>query len=270
MLAYWTALQLDLSLKATDAGEKKKAKSLLDFLTPIVKAHMTDNAVDHANAAMQIFGGHGYIREHGIEQYARDARITRIYEGTNAIQSLDLIGRKVLKENLLPKYMAALDADLRAARAAGVDGAMLSSLSRGAGALKRATRRLRLRVIGETIKARLGMKGDPGAVLRDAAGVSVDYLRMASLVVIGHMWVKMAAVAEQRLSENVQGREFYETKRQTAAFYFKRIMPQVSALEQTLRDNADCLMAVPAAQFAHGQTTIAEKSRKPETEVKAS
>ncbi len=254
MLAYWTALQLDLSHKAQSEGEKKKAKALLDFLTPIVKAHMTDNAVDHANAAMQVFGGHGYIREHGMEQYARDARITRTYEGTNAIQSLDLIGRKVLKENLLPKYLAAVDADIRTARAAGV--------------LKRTTRRLRLRLIYETVKSKLGMGGDAGAVLRDAAGVSVDYLRLASLVAVGHMWLKMAAVATERLSENAAGREFYETKQQTAAFYFRRIMPQALALEYTLRDRADSLMAVPAAQFVHGQTTIAETSRKIEKEAK--
>ncbi len=264
MLAYWTALQLDLSHKAQTEGEKKKAKALLDFLTPIVKAHMTDNAVDHANAAMQVFGGHGYIREHGIEQYARDARITRIYEGTNAIQSLDLIGRKILKENLLPKYLAAVNEDIRAARAAGVDRAVTCGLRRGVCALKRATRRLRCRIIFETIKSKLGMGGDAGAVLRDAAGVSVDYLRLASLVAVGHMWVKMATVATQRLSENAAGREFYETKQQTAAFYFRRVMPQALTLAHTLRDRADVLMAMPAAQFIHGQTNIAETSRKTE------
>lgn len=266
MLAYWTALQLDLSQKSPDAAVKKQAKALLDFLTPVVKAHMTDNAVDHANAAMQVFGGHGYIREHGMEQYARDARITRIYEGTNAIQSLDLIGRKVMKENLLAPYLRTLKADVAAARAAGVDGAMLRSLMRAACQLKRATRRLRLRIIFETIKGKLGLGGDTGAVLRDAAGVSVDYLRLASLVCLGHMWVKMAAVATQRLAENAEGREFYETKCQTAAFYFKRVMPQVQALAHILRSGADVLMAVPSAQFAHTQTNIAETSRKPDGE----
>lgn len=268
MLAYWTALQLDLSVKAPDAGARKKAKALLDFLTPVVKAHMTDNAVDHANAAMQIFGGHGYIREHGMEQYARDARITRIYEGTNSIQSLDMIGRKVLKENLLPSYLAALGDDVRAAKAAGVPAQMTASTTRAAAILKRVSRRLRCRVIFETVKSKLGMGGDTGAVLRDAAGMSVDYLRLSSLVVLGHMWLKMATAAQECLSdntlqspENAEIRAFYETKLQTAAFYYRRIMPQVAALAETLRDGADVLMAPAAAQFTHTQTNIAETTR---------
>lgn len=265
MLAYWTALQLDLSQKAPDAGTQKKAKALLDFLTPVVKAHMTDNAADHANAAMQIFGGHGYIREHGIEQYARDARITRIYEGTNGIQALDLIGRKVMKENLLPAYLAALEEDLRAAKAAEVPRDMTAALARAAAVLKRVTRRLRFRIIRETIKSKIGLGGDAGAVLRDAAGISADYLRLCSLVVIGHMWIKMAAAARARLAEtgagNAETRDFYETKMQTAAFYFRRVMPQAAALGETLRDGADVLMDMPAARFSRTQTNVAESTR---------
>jgi alkylation response protein AidB-like acyl-CoA dehydrogenase len=262
MLAYWTALQLDLSQKSPDAGAKKKARALLDFLTPVVKAHMTDNAADHANAAMQVFGGHGYIREHGMEQYARDARITRIYEGTNGIQALDLVGRKVLKENLLPGYLAALKADLRAAKAAGVPAGLTAPLSRAAGRLKRATLRLRFRIIRETIKDKTGLGGDPGAVLRDAAGMATDYLHLCSLVVIGHMWLKMAAAAAARLGESdLQGRDFYETKMQTAAFYMRRILPQAEALAETLKDGADVLMATPADRFAHTQSNIAETTR---------
>jgi len=261
MLAYWTALQLDLSQKSPDADARKKAKALLDFLTPIVKAHMTDNAADHANAAMQVFGGHGYIREHGMEQYARDARITRIYEGTNGIQALDLIGRKVLKENLLPAYLAGLKNDIRAAKAAGVEGYMTAGVARGAAVLKRRARGLRFRAIFETIKAKIGMGGDPGAVLRDAAGAAADFLRLASLVVIGHMWLKMAIVAQARLAENAEGRDFYETKMQSAAFYFRRVMPQAAALAKTLSNGAEVLMATPPERFAHGQTNIAETTR---------
>ncbi|MFN7114164.1 MAG: acyl-CoA dehydrogenase [Alphaproteobacteria bacterium] len=262
MLAYWTALQLDLSQKSPDAAVRKKAKALLDFLTPIVKAHMTDNAVDHANAAMQIFGGHGYIREHGVEQYARDARITRIYEGTNGIQALDLLGRKVLKENLLPQYLAALSEDIRIANKEGVPAHMISALRSHVSVLKSVTRRLRFRVIGETIKARLGLGGDPGAVLRDAAGISSDYLRLCSFVALGHMWLMMAGVSAARLGQtDLEGRDFYETKMQTAAFFFSRVMPQVAGLAETLRRGAAVLMATPAQQFAHTQTNIAETTR---------
>ena len=96
MLLYWVATQADIVHRSTDAKEKKRAKKLLDLLTPIVKAHFTDNGVDHTNSAIQVFGGHGYIKEHGMEQFNRDARIARLYEGTNGVQALDLIGRKVM------------------------------------------------------------------------------------------------------------------------------------------------------------------------------
>lgn len=261
MLAYWAAMQLDISQKSPDAAAAKKAKALLDFLTPVIKAHLTDNASEHANAAMQVFGGHGYIREHGMEQYARDARITRIYEGTNSIQSLDLVGRKVMKDNLLPAYLAALEDDLREARSAGVPSDMTAALTRGVSALKRVTLRLRFRIIRETVKSKIGLGGDAGKVLRDAAGVSVDYLRLCSLVVLGHMWLKMAAAAKIRLADNAPGRAFYETKLQSAAFYFSRLMPQTLALAETLRAGADVLMAPAAEAFTRSQTNIAETTR---------
>lgn len=266
MLAYWAASLLDISVHSADKAEAKKAKALLDLLTPIVKAHLTDNAVSHANAAMQVYGGHGYIREHGIEQYARDARITRIYEGTNGIQALDLIGRKVLKDNLMPGYLATVATDIRLAKEEDVSADMLRSLARTAAVVKRITRRLRFRIIRETIKSKLGMNGDTGAVLRDAAAMAMDYQSLVSLLAFGHMWVKMATVASERLHTGTEHKGFYETKLQTAAFYFKRVMPLVAALEQKLKDNADSLMAIPAGQFAHTQTTVGETSLPPKTD----
>ena len=266
MLAYWTAQQLDLSNKHPEDSVRKRAKALLDVLTPIVKAHLTDNASDHANAAMQIYGGHGYIREHGVEQYARDARITRIYEGTNGIQALDLIGRKVLKENLMPAYIKTIQEDIKEARHHEVPADMLRSLEGCVSTVKRLTRWLRFKVIRETVKAKLGMNGDPGAVLRDAAGMATDYLKLASLMALGHMWIKMAMVASERLAEGGEGRDFYETKLHTAAFYFKRLMPLAKALEVSAKDGAASLMTITPENFVHGQTTIGENSRPAKTE----
>jgi len=260
MLAYWAAYQLDTAHHHADKTVQKKAKATVDLLTPVIKAHLTDNAVSHANAAMQVYGGHGYIREHGVEQYARDARITRIYEGTNGIQALDLMGRKVLKENLMPAYLDAVAADVRRAKEAGVPAEITRALAKTAGIVKRVTRRLRFRVIRETVKSKIGLGGDPGGAIRDAAGVATDYLALVSLLAFGHMWVKMAAVAERRLRDNAPQREFYETKRQTAAFYFKRVMPLAASLEIRLKDRADSLMALDGAQFLHTQTTVGEKS----------
>lgn len=260
MLAYWVAQHLDISHHHADKSVQKKSKALLDLLTPIVKAQLTDNAVTHANTAMQVYGGHGYIREHGVEQYARDARITRIYEGTNGIQALDLIGRKVLKENLMPAYLSAIATDVRLAKEEDVPANMTRALARTAAIVKRVTRRLRFRMIRETIKSKIGMKGDVGGVIRDAAGMATDYLALVSLLAFGHMWIKMATVAAERLHSGAEHKDFYETKMQTAAFYFKRIMPLAAALELKLKDNAGSLMALDAGQFAHTQTTVGEKS----------
>jgi len=260
MLAYWVAHQLDISHHHGDKAAQKKAKALVDLLTPVVKAHLTDNALSHANAAMQVYGGHGYIREHGVEQYARDARITRIYEGTNGIQALDLMGRKVLKENLMPAYLEIVAADLRRAKEEGVAAEMTRALSRTAGIVKRATRRLRRRVVCETVKSRIGLGGDTGGAIRDAAAAATDYLALVSLLAFGHMWVKMATVAAQQLRRDAAHKDFYETKRQTAAFYFKRVMPLAASLELTLKDRAVSLMALDGTQFFHTQTTVGEKS----------
>jgi alkylation response protein AidB-like acyl-CoA dehydrogenase len=249
-LAYWLSMQLDISQKHADGGARARAKAVVDLLTPIIKAHFTDNAVDNANAAIQVFGGHGYIKENGMEQFSRDARITRLYEGTNGIQALDLIGRKVLKESLLPAYLKIVRADLKAAKSSGVSIGFIWPVLRATCTLQWVTLKLRLKIlIG-------GLKGDRGPILRDAAGIATDYLRFVSLVAMGHMWVRMIAVAQKRLAQNPQGRDFYETKISTGRFYMEKIMPQVLMLEKCMKSGAAPLMAVAPEQFAHSQTDI--------------
>ncbi len=251
MLAYWISLQLDISQKDPDEAARKKAKAFVDLLTPIVKAHFTDNAVENTNSAIQVFGGHGYIKEHGMEQFNRDARITRLYEGTNGIQGLDLIGRKVLKENLLPGYLRLLMQDLFAAKKNGVSLCLLWPVARRAGTLCRITLKLRVRALFGTLLRRMSF-------MRDAAGMSTDYYKLMSLVVIGHMWVKMADTATQKLAANPEGgvRDFYETKIKTAHFYMKKVMPQTAAYSGAIGGGTNALMDIPADKFAHTQTTI--------------
>jgi butyryl-CoA dehydrogenase len=253
MLAYWVSLQLDYSQKHPDESMRKKAKKNVDLLTPIIKAHFTDNAVENTGSAMQIFGGHGYIREHGMEQFNRDARITRLYEGTNGVQALDLIGRKVLKENLLFPYLRLITSDLVTALKAGVSKKAVWTLGVTTCKLAWLTRCLQLKAI-------LGkMQNKMGGVMVEAAGVSVDYLRFLSIVSMGHMWIKMMTEAQIQLAAKPDDKTFYETKLKTGRFYFEKIMPQSLMLEKSIKAGAGALMAIDAKDFAHTQTTIGLK-----------
>jgi alkylation response protein AidB-like acyl-CoA dehydrogenase len=256
MLAYWTAFQLDLSQKHPDEAVKKRAKKILDLLTPIVKAHMTDNAETNTSAAIQVFGGHGYIKEHGMEQFYRDARITRLYEGTNGIQSLDLIMRKVLlsREGLLSAYLSEVKSDLKKAKAAGVPCGLRWRV-------KQASCMLRAVTVCLQAKGLYGkLTGKTGKVALDAASAATDYLKLASLVAMGHMWVKMATVATLRLKESPENKDFYETKLATARFYMAKVMPQMHAHAKTMKTGSATLMEIDAAQFARQQGTVAEKA----------
>lgn len=254
MLAYWVAMQLDISQRHADEKTRQEAKKIVDLLTPVVKAHLTDNAVDHASAAMQVFGGHGYIREHGMEQFLRDARITRTYEGTNGIQALDLMGRKIFgRENLLGPYLALLTSDVAAARAKGVPAAMTRALARAVWKLR--LRTLKLQMKGALNKA----KGRNGETMLQVAGAASDYLKMFSLIVLGHMWVRMAGAAAGRMAGG-DPTGFYKAKLDTAQFYFDKILPRVSALDIAMSTGANAMMALPDEGFARTQGTIGEKN----------
>ena len=256
MLAYWLSMQFDISQKDPEEAVRIRAKQMVDLLIPVMKAHLTDNGVENTSSAIQIFGGHGYIKEHGMEQFARDARITRLYEGANGIQGLDLIGRKVLLLNLLPPYLKQLRADLLTAVKSGVSIRLVWPVF---GAMLRAqciTSALRL-------KSLLGKMTRSMSFMRDAAGMATDYYKLLSLVAMGHMWIKMAETATRKLAANPAmssgERDFYETKIKTCRFYMKKMMPQARALTGSIRGGADVLMEIPAEKFAHTQTTIGTK-----------
>jgi len=248
MLAYWAAMQLDIANKSPDAAAAKKAKDLVDLLTPIVKAHLTDNAETNTSSALQVFGGNGYIKEYGMEQFSRDARITRIYEGTNGIQALDLLGLKVMTKNLLPEYLAQLEADIKDAKARGVAEEFTKPVEEAAEKLKAATTKLQG-------KAGVDLK----AMLQDVGGVSTDYLKLASLVTMGHMWVKMVDVAQQRLNEGAEESGFYQTKIDTGRFYMQKVMPQSHTLAATIDSGAASLTAIANKNFARSSGSVGKK-----------
>jgi alkylation response protein AidB-like acyl-CoA dehydrogenase len=247
MLAYWTAMQLDIAGNS-DPATAKQAQSLVDLLTPIVKAHLTDNAELNTSGAMQVFGGHGYIAENGMEQFSRDARITRLYEGTNGIQALDLIGRKVMIQNLLPGYLAQLEADLKEAKSRGVAEEFTRPVEEAALKLKTATTKLMNKA-----------SGDLKELMLEVGGVSTDYLKLASLVAMGHMWVKMVDTAQQRLAEGAKEKDFYETKIKTGRFYMEKIMPQSLTLAASINNGATSLMDIAAEKFAHNKGSVGMK-----------
>lgn len=256
-LIYWVAHQLDVSQQHPDDKERRKAQKVVDLLTPVIKAHFTDNAVDNTNSGIQVYGGHGYIREHGMEQLNRDARITRLYEGANGIQALDLIGRKVLQQNLLPSYLKVVEEDLKKAKKNGVSSEFTKPVEDAVAKLRWATRKLQF-------KGLMNGRKNMGKTAHEAAGISNDYLKMLGLASMGHMWVKMVDVSQQRLDEGVENRDFYETKIKTARFYMQKQMPQVYALAKSMKSGTQSLMDIASDHFAHRQTNVAEEFHQPQ------
>ena len=236
-LSYWVGMNLDISLKHPDAAEREKADDLVALLTPIVKAYQTDMGFEVSSLAMQVHGGHGYIWEYGVEQYARDARIAMIYEGTNGIQALDLVGRKMgahmgryLRRFFHPvsefieKHQA--DADLQE---------FIFPLAKAFAKLQQST----------AIIAQKGLK-DPN----EAGAASVDYLRQFALVAMGYMWIQMAKVAQEKLKDGGDNKaEFYQSKIKTARFYFNRMLPEADWHFKAVMAGADSLMQMTAEEF---------------------
>jgi alkylation response protein AidB-like acyl-CoA dehydrogenase len=236
-LAYWIGIEIDKEKKSADPAAREASEDLVALMTPIIKAYFTDMGFEAANLAVQIYGGHGYIRENGVEQLVRDARITQIYEGTNSIQALDLVGRKLGSHmgRLLRRFFHPMLALIEAKQADPKMAEFVLPLAKAFGRLQQAT-------------AWLAEQG-----LRDAeeagAGAS-DYLRLFALVALGYMWARMAEVSLGKLAAAEQGeREFYEAKLATARFFMARVLPQTGTLFSTLMSGKKSLMALAEAAF---------------------
>ena len=231
--AMWTTLMLDKELAATDDEERKDAADLVALATPIIKAFLTDNAWIATSHCMQVFGGHGYIAEWGMEQYVRDARINMIYEGTNTIQSLDLLGRKVLADNGAKlKKFGKLVRDF--VEEEGVDEAMQEFVNPLADLGEKVTK----------LTTEIGMKAfqNPDEV----GAAAVDYLRICGHLVFAYFWARMAKVA---LAKEGGGDPFYKAKLATARFYFAKLLPETAMLIRTARAGAKPMMDVEEALF---------------------
>jgi alkylation response protein AidB-like acyl-CoA dehydrogenase len=232
-LMSYSSMLLEKEHNHPDEAVRKDAGEMLAMLTPIVKAFLTDNGHISTNACMQVFGGHGFIKEWGMEQFVRDNRINMIYEGTNTIQSLDLLGRKVLGNNgATLKKFGKLIGQLVAEE--GVNEKMAEFITP-------------IAVLGEQMTkftTEIGFKGfqNPDEV----GAAAVDYLRVAGHLVFGYFWARMAQVALREIAAGNPDK-FYLAKVQTARFYFAKLFPETATLMRTARTGSQVLMDTDAA-----------------------
>jgi alkylation response protein AidB-like acyl-CoA dehydrogenase len=230
-LALWIGHELDIAMSHPDAERRGAADDLVALMTPIVKSMLTDLGFSVANDGMQVFGGHGYIRENGMEQLARDARITQIYEGTNGIQALDLVGRKLPMGTgrLARRFFHPVAADLE--RMAGVPGMMdfIMPMAKAFGRLQQATLWL----------------GKAGTANPDDAGAAAtEYLRMFGLVAIGYMWCRMAETAQANSADS-----FNAAKLASARFYMAKMLPETGSLLSSITTGSASVMALAEDAF---------------------
>ena len=216
-LGLWLATAMDQSSHHPDAAVRQSQDDLVQLLTPIAKAYFTDMGFESANLALQVFGGHGYIRDWGMEQLVRDARITQIYEGTNGIQAMDLVGRKLgfsygryLKAFFHPVQQF-IEAEMHNERLA----AYVLPLAKVFAKLQQAS----------GLIAERGMK-DPA----EGGAAASDYLRLFALVALAYIWARMAKLALEKIEAGEEDAAFYQAKIKTANFFFARLLPEADGL----------------------------------------
>ena len=235
-LGVWVANALDHMERLADSPERREAEDFIALMTPVVKALFTDLGFESANLGLQIYGGHGYIVDHGMEQFVRDARIAMIYEGTNGVQALDLVGRKLPAHmgRLLRRFFHPVAEFIDAHAKDPKIGALVQSFAKIFGALQLAS--------GFIAQKSLA---DP----EEAGAASSDYLRMFGLVALGFMWVRMAKVASEKLATATEDAAFYQAKHKTATFFIDRILPQAGALLYVIKAGKESIMALDEAAF---------------------
>nr|WP_294849900.1 acyl-CoA dehydrogenase C-terminal domain-containing protein [uncultured Sphingomonas sp.] len=235
-LILWGALQVDLSRKSPNEEDRVAADDLISLLTPVIKGYLTDRGFETTVNMQQIYGGHGYIAEWGMEQFVRDARIAQIYEGANGIQALDLVGRKLGANGgrSVRAFFGLLAADIAAAKDAGDPAGIVEPLEKAVGHLQGATMWL----------AQNGM-ADP-----DNAGAgSYAYMQLMGLVALGWMWMKMAVASGSLKDEAGEDKAFHEAKIATARYFAERELVEASGLRRKVEAGAADLMALPIESF---------------------
>ncbi|MBW8809256.1 MAG: acyl-CoA dehydrogenase C-terminal domain-containing protein, partial [Lysobacter sp.] len=231
-MGYDAALQVDIAHAAPDEKERAEADALIGFMTPIVKACLTEWGVECTYHALQCFGGHGYIAEHGMEQLARDARITTLYEGTTGIQALDLLGRKVMQ--LQGAGLQVMLAKIEA----------FCAENEGNAAVAEFVAPLR-KIAAEWMQLTMSIGKRAAANADEVGAAAYDYLFYSGYVSLAYWWARSVAAAEA--SKQSQG--FKDSKRETARFYFSRILPRTQAHKAAIDSGTAPLMDLSAEGF---------------------
>jgi Acyl-CoA dehydrogenases len=235
-LGAWVGKAVDVAAHSDDPKAKQEAEDFVALMTPIVKALFTDYGFETANHGVQVMGGHGYIREHGMEQYVRDARIAQVYEGTNGVQALDLVGRKLgahMGRNLRSFFHpVAAFIQSRSDNPA---------LSRYVDPLTKAFVRLQ-QATGQI--AKVGLKRP-----EEAGAAATEYLRLFGLVALAYQWARMAEVSLKKLEEKTGEDDFYRAKLATGAFFMDKVLPQTGALFSSIMAGGSTMIEFPEAAF---------------------
>jgi Acetyl-CoA dehydrogenase C-terminal like/Acyl-CoA dehydrogenase, C-terminal domain len=231
---YFLAQQSDIVANGGEA-QAKAADDLMALLTPIGKAFVTEVGFEAANLGVQVYGGHGFIREWGMEQIVRDARIAMLYEGTTGIQALDLLGRKVLGSGgkLLLGFTGMIDEFCTAHNVA--------AYTEFVQPLKQRTQ--------EWVELTMKLGEAAMANADNAGGAAVDYLMYSGYVTLAYFWARMAVLAQQKIAAAEGDVSFYEAKVMTARFYFERLLPRTESLKVTMLAGAENLMDMPQELF---------------------
>ncbi|MDP5102816.1 MAG: acyl-CoA dehydrogenase C-terminal domain-containing protein, partial [Erythrobacter sp.] len=233
----WGALQVDMSHKAQTEDEREYADILIVMMTPVIKGYGTDKGYDIANNMQQVYGGHGYVKEWGMEQFVRDSRIAMIYEGANGVQAMDLCGRKLASNGgkAIQAFFAMIDEEIGAAK-------QVPELKGVAEKLEKA--------LGEQKAATMWFMQNAMTNPNHLGAGAHHYMHIMGVVTLGFFWLKMAKVALGKLAGEPSDKAFYEAKLVSANYYAERFLPDADALRRKLEAGSENMMKLPAEAFA--------------------
>ena len=210
-LAFWVSQQIDVSLNHSDPKIKKTANDLVSMMTPLIKSFFTDIGMEITNDAIQVFGGYGYTKDQGIEQLFRDNRITPIYEGTNSVQAIDLVYRKILNNQVFEKYINQITDETQEYEKINDITLFVQKFQKYVELLNNFTSWL--------VEKNKNSKDDVSAACN-------DYLKVLGYISLAHSWLKILKVSHEKLNTN---KSFFEDKINTASYYFDKILPRVQS-----------------------------------------
>ena len=236
-LCLWGALQVDLTHKAKTEEERQLADDLISVMTPVIKGYGTDKGYEVCTNMQQVYGGHGYINEWGMEQFVRDARIAMIYEGTNGVQAMDLCGRKLASKGgrAIQAFFKMIDDEIAAAK--------------GDKALADIATKLE-KALAEQKQATMWFMQNAMANPNHLGAGAHHYMTIMGIVTLGFFWLKMAKIANDALAGSPEDKGFYEAKMTSASYYAQRFLPDCGALRRKLEAGSDTMMALPEEAFA--------------------